>query len=870
MRYLSRRSSRRSWRWIALRFYHNAAVCEIVVGSRQDEAEASSVFSVLAALRSCASAKNLERGKRVHAQAMERGYDSNVFVANSLVNMYAKCGSLVEARRVFDRIQSRDVISWNSLLLGYASQGEEDAALKLFSRMESSGCSPNGGSYIAALKACIRLAGKEEGTAQADGRLVKIASLGKGIAIHTQASKAGWESDIFVASTLVDFYAKCGHMTEASRIFSRMSHHDVVSWTTLILGYAENGEGDVALEHFFRMIAQCCQPNALTCVAALKACMTLAAKEQGRLVTGKVVKLESLGKGMAVHREASKLGCDTHTFVSNSLVDMYSKCGSMADAHRVFSWMPCHSVVSWTSLILGYVENGDAEMALAVYSSMRPEACAPDARTFVAALKAINELAAKEQGELVDGKLVKLECLKKGMRIHSQAEGSGCADYFFINTLVDLYAKCGSLADAHRVFDSIPSQTSVSWTTLLLGYAENGEGEMALELFRRMRPRGCEPDARTFAAVLKACGSVLALENAKAICGEVCRGGYENDVILSNTMVDALARCGSLDAAQRVFDVSIAKDIVLWTTLIAGYSRQGEASQVFHLFHEILDEGFKADSVTLLCVLAVCSYAGLVDKGRGLFSSMASRYGVSPGFEHHHCMLDILCRANQLDAAVQLIRSMPFEPTAVTWRTVLGACRKWKNVVLGELAFANLLKLDDSEFGVYILMEQIYWSLGMWEEHARIETMRISAGAWRKPGQGRSWWTDSAGVVHKFSAGDSSHAQIDEIRAKLDDLLVAMKEQGYVADVGSVLRSTSDEDKEDVLCGHSERLAIACALINTAPGATVRIVKNLRTCDDCHRATCMISRIEERRILCRETNRFHVFEDGRCCCGGYW
>ncbi|XP_024517735.1 pentatricopeptide repeat-containing protein At2g33680-like [Selaginella moellendorffii] len=764
--------------------------------------------------------KFLEKGMVFHSQALAAGLLLDIYVGNALIDMYSKCGSLRDARKVFDTMPARDVVSWTSLICGYAENREEELALGLFSTMELDACAPNARTYVAALVACTSLAEKEK---KVDRR---VAVLQRGMAIHSRALDDGCVSDMFLASSLVNLYIKCGDLAEARKVFDRMLQRDVVTWTCLILGYAENGFGELALGLFQQMMeCQQCQPNARTYVAALVACSSLAAKEIGQQIDGKLVKVESLRKGMALHLEILKRSYESETFVANTLVDMYSKCGSLMDARRVFDRMLDHDAVSWSTLILGYAGNDQDETAIELFEQMRFEGCVPSARTFSSVLVAASNLAVSTQSNAT-----RACCLELGTRIHALAAQSHCdSDTFVANTLIDLYVKCGSLESARAVFDRmLDGRDAVSWNTMILGYADNGQDQLALELFSSMIQRQhCEPTARTFVAALQACaglavreesqrsgdgsqlvkarclekvikihsqalvseswdvfvesalinaygksGSVLDarkvfdmmefhdvvswtalilsyVENGESVLGleifswmkhnsmvapnartfaaalmaggnlaclgtgrsihaEICRGAIETDLLVASCLVDLYGKCGSSGNAERVFEsIETGSDPVIWSALVSVHSVQGNTTRALEVFHAMLREGVHANGVTFLSLLAACSRAGMVDAGKRWFRAMIQVYGVVPGIEHHHCLVDMLGRANRLEEALRLVETMPYDPSVVTWTTLLAACEKWNNVVIGRIAYAALLKLDVTQTSTYSLMAKL-------------------------------------------------------------------------------------------------------------------------------------------------------------------
>ncbi|XP_024519535.1 pentatricopeptide repeat-containing protein At4g39530-like isoform X2 [Selaginella moellendorffii] len=645
----------------------------------------------------------LEKGSRVHSGAV-----MDAFVANSLVDMYAKCGSMENSRQVFDGMPAHSVVSWTSVMLGYAENGQGESALELFQRiveLDDDFSSADASIFVAALKACTSLAAKESAR-QIDGILVKTSALERGIFVHARASKSGWDRDICVASTLVNMYAKCGSMDNACMVFNSMPRHDTVSWTAMMIGYGEHGDGELVLKLFEQMQAQ--------------------EKEAGTLIDGKVVKVQSVEKGMAMHHQAKRHACDSNSFVSNSMINMYVKCGSMLDARIVFDRMLQPTVVSWNALMAGYVESGDLTLVLELFTGMQLKGFLPDALTYVYVLKACIGLAEGERSLQLDGRRIKVESLEKSMALHSRAAASGLdTDMFVAGSLIDLYTSCGSMADARRVFDRLPLHDVVSWTALISGYAETGEGDVALELFRYMRDAGCSPDAQTFVAALQTCGSSVALASVKAIHADKLKGGLEDDEFLETSLVDAYGKCGRAVEAQQLFDALPRLDPPTWTSLIAGYSRQGDSKRVIEFFHAMQREGFQADEITFVCLLSACSHAGFVEKGKKYFELMLPRYRVRATLEHYVCMIDIYGRANELEAALEMLRNMPFEANAVAWRTLLAACAKWNNVVVAKVAFDALVELDQASAAAYSLMGNIYGSTGIkttstnWLSHKR-------------------------------------------------------------------------------------------------------------------------------------------------------
>ncbi|XP_024526340.1 pentatricopeptide repeat-containing protein At2g13600-like [Selaginella moellendorffii] len=843
-----------SWNTIILGYAENGG-CEeaLELFSRMEDVEglAPNRVTFLAAIKACSrfAAKEegrrvggklvklaaLETGREIHARTVRSGLNSDIFVASTLVDMYAKCGSLVDARAVFDRMVKRDVVTWNSIMLGYAEGGDGQSALDVFSSMrsEGDGCAPDSVTFIALLKACSDLAEKERGE-KINGKAVKVQCLEKVLAIHSLAARDGCGIGSSVANTLISTYAGCGSLVDASGVFHRMIQPTLVSWNAMILAYAENGEGGLGLELFVGMQSEGFRPNRVTFLAALKACAAFTAERlQG--FGGKMVKLTCLEQAMAIHSQAMKCGCKLDHFLANSLIFVYSQCGSLMDSQRVFDKMRTRDVASWSALIQSYTENKEGEVAVELFWRMQEEGWTPDRVTYLAAVKACLSVVPKVEGKQVEGKAIKACCFQRVKEIHSRAAKTGLdQDIFVASSLVDAYAKCGNIGCARRAFDGIKGRNLVLWNTLILGYAENGDGESALELFDRMQIRDrilpdarsyvavlkacasaatrsearkpefllkgrdihsravsmglememfvasslvdmyvkcgsleearevfdrtkhrdtvswtamimgyqengesgtalelysrmlaegcCSPDCVTFVAVLKACGSLAAMATGREVHALIRSARLDMDPIVGNSLVDFYGKCGSMVEAERVFaTLEGRRDSVTWNALIAGYSHQGNTAKVFESFERMQEERCKPDAVTFLSVLTACSHAGLVDRGRELFETMKKTGDLALGIEHYSCMVDLLGRANRIEEAVGVLRSMPVETNVRIWMAVLAACAKWKNVEFGRVAFEEIVRMEEKKAAAYVLMANIYSAAGRWEEHAQLE-----------------------------------------------------------------------------------------------------------------------------------------------------
>eukprot|EP01018_Ginkgo_biloba_P039653 Gb_39956 [translate_table: standard] len=595
------------------------------------------------------------------------------------------------------------------------------------------------------------------------------------------------------------------------------------------------------------------------------------------------ISMKALEEGKRVHAHMIKARFEPGKFLGNQLVNMYAKFGSIEDAWKVFDKMHKRDAVSWATMIAGYAQNGYADQALKLYSQMLDDGKTLNQFTFGTVLSTLAGL-----GALQDGKGVHAQIIKTGFQSNVFV-GTALVDLYFKcgrtdeaclvfdnmternvvsrNAMIAGYAQNGLEEDARRMFDNMPERDVISWNAMIAGYSQKGHGEEAIDLFCHMQLAGFKPTVRTFASVVSACASLAALERGKQIHSQIINLGFESHVFVGSALVDMYAKCGSTEDAFHVFDRLPQRNVVSWNAMIGGYAQNGHGERGVKLFGLMQQKCVKPDSVTFVCVLYACSHLGLVDEGRHYFESMSRDYGIMPALEHYICMVDLLGRAGLLHEAEEFIDQMPTQSSALVWLTLLGACRIHGNIETGKRAFECMIQIDPQDSAAYVLLSNIYAAAGRWEDVAKVRKMMKDKGVKKEPGRS---WIEVKNKVHTFVARDRSHPCTKEIYEKLEILTEQIKEAGYVPDTNFVLQDVEHQQKEHLLFHHSEKLAIAFGLISTPPGASIRIVKNLRVCGDCHAATKYISKVVGRQIVVRDVSRFHHFKDGVCSCGDFW
>lgn len=268
-----------------------------------------------------------------------------------------------------------------------------------------------------------------------------------------------------------------------------------------------------------------------------------------------------------------------------------------------------------------------------------------------------------------------------------------------------------------------------------------------------------------------------------------------------------------------------------------------------------------------VAVLSACSHAGLVDEGREYFYSMNHDYGITANSVHYTCMVDLLGRAGRLEEAQQLMKNMPFEPDAAAWGAILGASRVHGNTELGEKAAQIIFEKEPHNSGMYVLLSNLYAASGRWRDAGKMRLEMRNKGVKKVTGYS---WLEVQNKTHIFKVGDSSHPDTDKIYSFLEEMDLKLKHEGYVSSTKLVLHDVEEKEKEHMLKYHSEKLAVAYGILSLPEGRPIRVIKNLRVCEDCHNFIKYISKIVGRLIILRDNHRFHHFKGGSCSCRDYW
>ncbi|KDP39998.1 hypothetical protein JCGZ_01996 [Jatropha curcas] len=559
---------------------------------------------------------------------------------------------------------------------------------------------------------------------------------------------------------------------------------------------------------------------------------------------------------ISTHSSLFKSGLLFDTFTINHLINCYIRLHKTGHAQQLFDEMPEPNVVSWTSIIAGYVDTGQPKFALWLYTKMPESSVVPNDFTFSTVINACSILADLETGK----------------KIHTHIELLGFQGNLVVcSSLIDMYGKCNDPDGARRVFDLMEYRNVVSWTSLVAAYAQNARGHEALQVFREFSSLMREsPNHFMLASVINACASLGKLVSGKVAHGAVIRSGHEINDVVASALVDMYAKCGCFSYSDKVFRRITDPSVIPYTSMIVGAAKYGLGKLSLQFFDEMIERRIKPNDITFVGVLHACSHSGLVDEGLKHLNSMYEKHGIMPDTKHYTCVVDMLSRIGCLDEAHRLAKSIRVNPDegALLWGTLLSASRLQGRVDIAVEASKWLIESNQQVAGAYVILSNTYALAGEWENANSLRSEMRRVGVYKEPGCS---WVENKDSTYVFYAGDLSFERGSEVLSLLKDLERRMKEKGYVGgSMGLVFVDVEQEAKEEIVGLHSERLALAFGLISMPKGITIRVMKNLRMCKDCHEAFKLISEIVEREIVVRDVNRFHHFKNGSCSCMDFW
>ncbi|XP_061354032.1 putative pentatricopeptide repeat-containing protein At3g01580 [Gastrolobium bilobum] len=677
---------------------------------------------------------HLLEAKRLHALLVVLGFFHptcpHKSFTSQLVNVYVNFGCLQYAFLTYCLLPLKGNVASNAILRGLVHAGHFTQAIQFYLSILKQGLNPDNYTYPLVLKACSCMHALEL------GRWVHETILCNGV--HCKI-----KPNLFVQCAVIDMFAKCGSFEDAHKLFEEMPVRDLASWTAMICGTVWNGEWLEALSLFRKMRSQGLKPDSVIVASILPVC--------GRL--------EAMHLGMALQGCAVRSGFDSDLYVSNAIIDMYSKCGDPVKAYRVFSHMVNRDTVSWSTLIAGYSQNCLYQESCELFVKMVNTGLTTNATVATSVLPALG----------------KLKLLKHGKEMHNFVLKEGLvSDVVVRSALIDMYANCGSIREAESIFEYISDKDTTLWNSLIVGYNLVGDFESAFYTFRRIWEAENRPNSITLVSVLPICTQLGALRQGKEIHGYAIKSGLGYNASIGNSLIDMYSKCGFLELGVKVFKQMMVKNVITYNTMISACGAHGLGEKGLEFYEDMKVAGIRPNKVTFISLLSACSHAGLVDRGWVLYNSMINDYGIEPDMEHYSCMVDLIGRAGDLDGAYIFITKMPVIPDANVLGTLLGACRLHNKVELAKLLAEHIFQLNPEDPGHYVLLSNLYASGNRWEDMSKVRSMIKDKGLEKKPG---SSWIQVGHRIYVFHATSTFHPAFAKIEETLDSLLLVMKDE---------------------------------------------------------------------------------------------
>ncbi|KAK6118614.1 hypothetical protein DH2020_047656 [Rehmannia glutinosa] len=483
-------------------------------------------------------------------------------------------------------------------------------------------------------------------------------ALKSGRALHAQLITNGLANSAQFASKLIAFYTRCKQLTVARKVFEEIPKTNIRGWVALIGSYARNGYYQEAMGMFTEMQKQGFKHDIIVLPSVLKACGQLSDRKTGEKLHAVVF--------------------ESDAFVMCALIDMYSKCGMVEKAKRVFDVMAEIDLVSLNTMVSGYVQNGSVKEALVLVEEMKLLGVKPDIVTW--------------------------------------------------NSLISGFSQANDEVMVRKIFEIMDTEgvkpDVVSWTSVISGLVQNFQSTKAYSAFRQMLQAGLSPTASTISSLLPASANIADLRRGKEIHGYSKIMGLEEDVYVRSSLIDMYAKCGSISEAMTLFEEMSERNAVTWNSMIFGYANHGYCNEAIELFTQMLrEEEGKLDHLTFTAALVACAHAGMVDLGESLFHLMQEKYNIVPRLEHYACMVDLLGRAGKIGEAYSLIQRIPIEPDLFVWGALLGACKQHDCVDLAEIAAKQLAKLEPKSSGSSVLLLSLYADSSRWGNAIELKKM---------------------------------------------------------------------------------------------------------------------------------------------------
>ncbi|MBA0561379.1 hypothetical protein Golob_018215, partial [Gossypium lobatum] len=480
-------------------------------------------FMVPAVLKACSFVSNTQLGKEIHGFAVKNGLTEDVFVSNALIQMYSECDSVVSARLLFDNMYERDAVSWSTMIRCYVRSNLYMEALEMIRKMQ-----------------ILQIRLSEVAMINMITLFADLMDVEMGKAMHAYVTRNLEKMSFQLTTAFIHMYAKSGNLASARLLFNGLNQKTVVSWTAMIAGYIHCNKLEEGMKLFARMIEERIKPNEITLLCLVVECGFVGALELGK----------------QLHVYILRNGICLSLALATALVDMYGKCGEIRNARAVFDSVKDKDVMIWSAMIAAYAQTHCIDRAFDLFVKMRENGVRPNQVTMTTMLSLCAETGALDMGKwvhtVIDRQAVEMDTILK-------------------TALLEMYAKCGDIDGAWKLFREVKDRDIGMWNTMMAGLGMHGCGKEALELFSEMEREGVRPNDITFIGLLNACSHAGLVEEGKLIFEKMVHAfALVPKIEHYGCMVDLLGRAGLLDEAYGIIkSLPIRANSIIWSALLA-------------------------------------------------------------------------------------------------------------------------------------------------------------------------------------------------------------------------------------------------------------------------------------------------------------
>lgn len=640
-------------------------------------------------LKSCIELGNLEHGSAVYVDAIKFGLGTDPFVGSSLIGLYCRYGDIEDAFKVFDEIVEKDLVAYTSMISGYAQIGDYRAyeAFEIVKCMQMDGLDPNRVTLVSLLHAAAQL---------------QVVEYGRSVHGYATRRGIGCFEEVFETS-LMDMYLKCGKPYNAMTVCTNMKFRTVASWNALIVGHLQLGKPMEALNLFFLMIQEKQKPDLISLANGILCCADL----------------ELLREGKSVQGYAIRSGIELDIVTITALVDLYLKCDDTYTAFKLFNGIEDKDVISCNVMMAGFLQSGFADEAFKTFREMVLMGIKPNQSTFLSIISACSNSGNIKQGKCIHGYVIR----------HNFESNTDIA-----NQLIDIYAKCHFVDCARKVFNGLKCKDLVSWTSMMMGYVNNGHADQAIFLFCLLRGGRVLPDSVMLNCLLQAFAQLGYFSLAQEVQSYVYRSCMENELPVINSLLTTYSKCGKLHLSEKLFVHMARRDLASWNAMITAYGMHGKCHEALNLFNRMKKKCIVPDEVTFTSVLSACSHSGLVEEGLRVFRSMKEDFSMIPSEEHYGCIVDLLSRSGQFEEAFGFLQSIPVRYRGSAHSSLLAACRVHGNTRMGKVIGRQLLEIESQNPSAYGMVSNLYAEDDRWDEAAEIRSAANERGLKRTAG----------------------------------------------------------------------------------------------------------------------------------------